>query len=88
MLDACRLILGANAAKEGRLPEAVARFEQALELCNDCRFRGDLLKGLGLAYCHAGELEKGKRMLRDALKLRPRDEDIHAALQMAQERGR
>jgi len=63
-------------------PQAVAQLKEALEVCQDCRSRGDLRKNLGLIYCRSGDLNNGEEQLRLALKLKPNDADVLQALQV------
>ena len=75
-------VLAASSSREGKLPQAIAQLQEALDLCGDCPLRGDLLKNLGLTYCHAGDLKNGETRLRQALKLMPRDAEIQKSLKM------
>src|SRR5262249_2343713 len=36
-------------------PQAVAQLKEALEICRDCRSRGDLHKNLGLIFARSGD---------------------------------
>ena len=40
---------------------AIDDLKSALVLCGRCELQGDLEKNLGLAYCHAGQLDAGER---------------------------
>ena len=61
--------------------QAVSQLKEALELCGDCRSKGDLHKNLGLIYCRSGDIENGAQQLHLAEKLIPDDPDVKKALQ-------
>ena len=81
-------VLATSSAKAGKLPQAITQLQEALDLCGDCHLRGDLLKSLGLAYCHAGDLSNGETRLRQALELKPRDAAIQQSLKMIEAHAR
>lgn len=64
---------------------AIDDLKNAIVLCGRCELLGALKKNLGLAYCHAGQLNAGERELRVAEELMPDDSSIKAALQTAQQ---
>jgi tetratricopeptide (TPR) repeat protein len=64
---------------------AIDDLKNAIVLCGRCELLGTLNKNLGLAYCHAGQLDAGERELRVAEKLMPDDSSVKAALQTAQQ---
>ncbi len=59
---------------------AIEDLNNALVLCGRCELLGDLEKNLGLAYCHAGQLDAGERELKIAEKLMPDDSSVKEAL--------
>lgn len=69
-----------SAANARDWPQAIAQLKEALEVCRDCRSRGDLHKNLGLIYCRSGDLKHGEEQLGVALKLKPQDADVLKAL--------
>ena len=75
--------LAAASARDSN--QAVAQLEEAVEVCGDCRSKGDLHKNLGLIYCRSGNLEKGERELRIAGGLKPDDPDVKKSLEILQE---
>ena len=79
--------LAVSSAKAGKLAEAITQLQEAVDLCGDCRLRGDILKSLGLVYCHSGDLRNGETRLRQALELKPRDADIQKSLKMIETRA-
>ncbi len=80
-------VLAENSAKEGNLQQAIKYLQEALEFCVECSLRGDLLKNLGLAYSHAGDLKNGATLLRQALQLKPNDAEIEKSLKMIDTRA-
>jgi tetratricopeptide (TPR) repeat protein len=60
---------------------AIDDLKNAIVLCGSCKLLGALEKNLGLAYCHAGQLEAGERELEIAESLMPEDPSVIAALQ-------
>jgi tetratricopeptide (TPR) repeat protein len=62
-------------------PEAIRKFQEAIEVCGDCFIKADLHKKLGLTLCQMGDLEKGEKELRLAQSLKPSDPDIENALE-------
>ena len=63
-------------------PQAVAQLREAIEVCGNCRARGELHKNLGLIYCRSGQLKDGESELRLASTLKPGDSDVAQALKM------
>jgi tetratricopeptide (TPR) repeat protein len=59
----------------------VEDLQEALQICQDCRFSADLHRNLGLIYCRQGNIESGKRELQHALKLNPNDGDALKAIE-------
>jgi tetratricopeptide (TPR) repeat protein len=64
--------------------QAIAQFREALDVCGDCRSRGDLHKDLGLIYCRSGDFKDGLAELLQAKKIKPADPDIEQALRVIQ----
>jgi tetratricopeptide (TPR) repeat protein len=62
--------------------QAVAQLKEALDICGDCRSRGDLHKDLGLIYCRSGDLKDGQAELLQAKKIKPDDPDVQQALEV------
>jgi tetratricopeptide (TPR) repeat protein len=73
---------------EGNYKGAIDDLTNAIVLCGRCSLLGALEKNLGLAYCHAGQLDAGERELKIALSLIPDDPSVHAALQVAEQQRR
>jgi tetratricopeptide (TPR) repeat protein len=76
-------LLGNRANAEmsgGNYKEAIGDFHEGIVLCGSCELLGALEKNLGLAYCHAGQLDAGERELRIARKLNPDDSSVDQAL--------
>ena len=65
--------------------QAVAQLEEAVQVCGNCRSKGDLHKNLGLIYCRSGNLEKGEQELRTAQVVKPDDPDITKSLAILHE---
>ncbi len=63
-------------------PEAVRQLKEAIAACGDCSVLMDLHKRLGLAHCHAGNLDDGEKELRLALASRPGDPEVERALSL------
>jgi tetratricopeptide (TPR) repeat protein len=59
---------------------AVDDLREAKVLCGNCELLGNIEKNLGLAYCHAGQLDAGERELKLAKALKPADSDLDQAL--------
>ena len=59
---------------------ALKSMQTAVQLCGECAAKASLHKSLGLAYCHAGELDNGKKELEYAESLKGGDPDIQRAL--------
>ena len=70
--------LAAGAAHDW--PEAIRKFQKAIEMCGDCAIKADLHKKLGLTDCQMGDIENGEKELRLAQALKPADPDIERAL--------
>jgi tetratricopeptide (TPR) repeat protein len=62
-------------------PEAIRKFQKAIEVCGDCAIKADLHKKLGLIDCQMGDIESGEKELRLAQALKPADPDIERALE-------
>jgi tetratricopeptide (TPR) repeat protein len=60
---------------------AIEDLKDAIVTCGSCKLLGALEKNLGLAYCHAGQLDSGERELKIAESLLPKDPGVIAALQ-------
>jgi len=58
---------------------------EAIVLCGRCELLGALEKNLGLAYCHAGQLDAGERELKIAETLEPDDPSVKAALEIVKQ---
>lgn len=71
---------GYRAMEQQRWTDAIASFERALSMCEDCSVEAGLRKDLGLALCRRGDTPAGVAQLRAALKLNPSDRDIVKAL--------
>jgi tetratricopeptide (TPR) repeat protein len=86
-----RIIMLGNQANtemlEADYKRAIDDLKNAVMLCGSCKLLGALEKNLGLAYCHAGQLDAGERELKIAESLIPDDLDVKTALQIvAQQR--
>ena len=66
---------------EANYKGAIDDLKNAIVLCGRCKLLGALEKNLGLAYCHAGQLDAGERELKIAETLIPEDPSVKAALQ-------
>ena len=71
--------LAAGAAHDW--PEAIRRFQRAIEVCGDCTIKADLHKELGLTACQMGDIDSGEKELRLARALKAQDPDIERALE-------
>jgi tetratricopeptide (TPR) repeat protein len=71
--------LAAGAAHDW--PEAIRKFQKAIEECGECAIKADLHKKLGLTECRMGDIENGERELQLARALKPEDPDIKRALE-------
>ena len=49
---------------EANYKGAIDDLKNAIVLCGRCKLLGALEKNLGLAYCHAGQLDAGERELK------------------------
>lgn len=67
---------------------AIDDLTNAIVLCGRCRLLGALKKNLGLAYCHAGQLDSGERELKISETLIPDDPGVKAALQTVEQQRR
>jgi hypothetical protein len=67
---------------EADYKRAIDDLKNAIVLCGSCKLLGALEKNLGLAYCHAGQLDAGERELKIAESLIPDDLDVKTALQI------
>ena len=86
-----RIVMLGNQANtkmfEADYKRAIDDLKNAIVLCGSCKLLGALEKNLGLAYCHAGQLDAGERELKIAESLIPDDLDVKTALQIvAQQR--
>jgi tetratricopeptide (TPR) repeat protein len=70
--------LDAAAARDWE--EAIAKLNEAVEVCGNCPSKADIHKDLGLIYCRSGNLAKGEQQLRLADGLKPNDPDITKSL--------
>jgi tetratricopeptide (TPR) repeat protein len=66
--------------RQGEWDSATAKLKEALQICANCAVSQDIHKNLGLAYCHAGDLEGGEKELRLAEAAKPGDPDVARAL--------
>jgi len=73
---------------EANYKGAIDDLKNAIILCGDCKLLGALEKNLGLAYCHAGQLDAGERELKISQSLIPDDPGVKAALQIAEQQRR
>jgi tetratricopeptide (TPR) repeat protein len=73
---------------EANYKEAIDDLTNAIVLCGRCQLLGALKKNLGLAYCHAGQLDAGERELKLSESLIPDDPDVKTALQIAEQQRR
>ena len=69
-------------ASNGDWPKAIAQLKEALEICQECRSRGDLHKNLGLIYCRSGDIKNGQQQLSLARTLKPNDPDVLKSLKI------
>ncbi len=70
---------------EANYKGAIDELKNAIVLCGRCKLLGALEKNLGLAYCHAGQLDAGERELKIAETLIPDDPNVSAALQLIEQ---
>ena len=75
---------GLAASNQGKWPEAIAQFKEAIQVCGNCEDAPVLHKNLGLTECQAGQLDDGEKELLAAQKALPNDPDILRALQILQ----
>ena len=73
---------------EANYKGAIDDLKNAIVLCGRCKLLGALEKNLGLAYCHAGQLDAGERELRISESLIPDDPDVKTALQIVEKQRR
>lgn len=73
---------------EANYKGAIDDLTNAIGLCGRCGLLGALEKNLGLAYCHAGQLDSGERELKIAETLIPDDPSVSAALQTLERQRR
>jgi len=73
---------------EANYKGAIDDLKNAIVLCGRCKLLGALEKNLGLAYCHAGQLDAGERALKISESLIPDDPDVKAALQIVEQQRR
>jgi len=67
---------------------AIDDLKNAIVLCGECKLLGALEKNLGLAYCHAGQLDAGERELKISESLIPDDLSVKTALQTVEQQRR
>ena len=70
---------------EANYKGAIGDLTNAIVLCGRCNLLGALEKNLGLAYCHAGQLDAGERELKISESLIPDDPDVKTALQIVEQ---
>lgn len=70
---------------EANYKGAIGDLTNAIVLCGRCELLGALKKNLGLAYCHAGQLDAGERELKISESLIPDDPDVKTALQIVEQ---
>jgi tetratricopeptide (TPR) repeat protein len=70
---------------EANYKGAIGDLTDAIILCGSCKLLGALKKNLGLAYCHAGQLDAGERELKISESLIPDDPDVKTALQIVEQ---
>jgi tetratricopeptide (TPR) repeat protein len=70
---------------EANYKGAIGDLTNAIVLCGRCKLLGALKKNLGLAYCHAGQLDAGERELKISESLIPDDPDVKTALQIVEQ---
>jgi tetratricopeptide (TPR) repeat protein len=73
---------------EANYKGAIDDLTNAIVLCGRCKLLGALEKNLGLAYCHAGQLDAGERDLKISESLIPDDPDVKTALQIVEQQRR
>jgi tetratricopeptide (TPR) repeat protein len=73
---------------EANYKGAIGDLANAIVLCGRCKLLGALKKNLGLAYCHAGQLDAGERELKISESLIPDDPDVKTALQIVEQQRR
>jgi tetratricopeptide (TPR) repeat protein len=73
---------------EANYKGAIDDLKNAIVLCGECKLLGALEKNLGLAFCHAGQLDAGERELKMAQSLIPDDPSVKTALQIAEQQRR
>lgn len=77
----------ANAAMaDGNYKDAINDLVEAIVLCGQCELLQPLEKNIGLAYCHAGQLDSGERALKIAQSLKPEDTSVKTALVIVRQR--
>ena len=69
-----------EAANSRNWTQAIAQLQEAIQDCGQCSQLPVLQRNLGLIYARKGDIEPGKRELREALKLNPKDIDATNAL--------
>lgn len=72
--------LALAAADRHDYDQAIEQFAKALDICGDCKERGELKKDLGLIEARSGATKDAARTLREAADLAPNDPDVSAAL--------
>jgi len=71
---------GSKFALAGNWQLAISKFDEALRVCGNCDLAWQLRKDLGLSLCNFGDLVRGEKELRIALKQKPDDPEIKYAL--------
>ena len=74
-------IAGWTAARSGNWPKAIAKLQEALSTCGDCRDRAALHRMLGLVYADSGDVTTARRELASALQLNATDATARAAME-------
>jgi tetratricopeptide (TPR) repeat protein len=70
---------------DGNYKGAISNLNEAIALCGRCELLPPLEKDIGLAYCHAGQLNFGEQALKMAHSLRPKDASVMAALEIVRQ---
>jgi Flp pilus assembly protein TadD len=73
------VMLGDSFMRSGRLPAAIARYQEAVQIRPDAPAHNSL----GFAYLRAGRLDNAIAEFREALRLRPDDPQAQANLETA-----
>jgi tetratricopeptide (TPR) repeat protein len=70
---------------DGNYRGAISDLNDAITLCGHCELLQPLEKNIGLAYCHAGQLDFGEQALKIAQSLRPDDASVKTALEIVRQ---